>query len=126
MTTIALPPGLPEFALIQRIVSECRRLGLTVSICGQAPSVHADYAELLVRWGIDSISVNPDVIETTRRHIAAAEQRVPLETARANDSRSGDAHRGFSFEGYGSFDGRIRRLDEAADSNEARSNVGRF
>jgi len=68
---------------IARIVAECRRLGLTCSICGQAPSVHPEYAELLVRMGIDSISVNPDAIETTRRNVAAAEQRILLDGARA-------------------------------------------
>jgi pyruvate,water dikinase len=67
---------------IERIVAECKRLGITCSICGQAPSVHAEYAELLVRIGIDSISVNPDAIEVTRRNVAAAERRVLLEAAR--------------------------------------------
>lgn len=37
-----------------------RELGLQTSICGQAPSVHPEYAELLVRAGIDAISVNID------------------------------------------------------------------
>jgi pyruvate,water dikinase len=69
-------------AAVRSIVEECRRLGLTSSICGQAPSVHPEYAEMLVRWGIDSISVNPDVIDATRRSIAAAERRVLLERAR--------------------------------------------
>ena len=67
---------------IARIVAECKRLGITCSICGQAPSVHAEYAEMLVRMGIDSISVNPDAIEATRRNVAAAERRVLLEAAR--------------------------------------------
>jgi len=67
---------------IRAIVAECRRLGVTCSICGQAPSVHPEYAELLVRMGIDSISVNPDAIEATRRNVAAAERRVLLEAAR--------------------------------------------
>ena len=110
--------------VIRRIVSECGRLGLSCSICGQAPSVHPDYAELLVRWGIDSISVNPDVIETTRRHIAAAEQRILLERARANDSCSGRTHGGLSFEGYGLLDARTLKR-EGEDSNGARSNAGR-
>ena len=76
---------------IRAIIAECRRLGLTCSICGQAPSVHPEYAELLVRWGIDSISVNPDVIEATRRNIAVAEQRLLLDAARAPAAQ---AHRG--------------------------------
>jgi pyruvate,water dikinase len=68
---------------IAAIIAECKRLGITCSICGQAPSVHPEYAELLVRMGIDSISVNPDAIETTRRNVAVAEQRVMLDAVRA-------------------------------------------
>jgi pyruvate,water dikinase len=67
---------------IESIIRECRRLGLTCSICGQAPSVHAEYAESLVRWGIDSISVNIDAIGRTRRNVAIAEQRLLLDQAR--------------------------------------------
>jgi pyruvate,water dikinase len=67
---------------IAQIIGECKRLGVTCSICGQAPSVHPEYADLLVRLGIDSISVNPDAIEATRRNVAVAEQRVLLEAAR--------------------------------------------
>jgi pyruvate,water dikinase len=74
--------------LIYQIIAECRRLGITSSICGQAPSVNPDYAERLVRWGMDSISVNPDTIDATRRHIAAAEQKVLLEAARARGSKA--------------------------------------
>ena len=67
---------------IRAIIAECRRLGVSCSICGQAPSVYPEYAELLVRMGIDSISVNPDAIDVTRRNVAAAEQRLLLEAAR--------------------------------------------
>jgi pyruvate,water dikinase len=59
---------------IRAIVTTCRRLGIHSSICDRAPSVHPDYAETLVRFGIDSISVNPDAIGQTRYNIAAAEQ----------------------------------------------------
>jgi pyruvate,water dikinase len=67
---------------IRAIINECKRLRVTCSICGQAPSVHPEYAELLVRFGIDSISVNPDAIEVTRRNVAIAEQRMVLEATR--------------------------------------------
>jgi pyruvate,water dikinase len=70
--------------MIRTIIQRCKELGLTSSICGQAPSVHPEYAEHLVRWGIDSISVNPDAVEVTRRNIAAAEQRLILEGARSS------------------------------------------
>jgi pyruvate,water dikinase len=69
-------------ATIQAIIEKAHEVGATVSICGQAPSVYPSYAEVLVRWGIDSISVNPDAIEVTRRNIASAEQRLLLENAR--------------------------------------------
>jgi pyruvate,water dikinase len=36
-----------------------------------------------VRLGIDSISVNPDAVESVRSTIAAAEKRLLLEAARA-------------------------------------------
>ena len=67
---------------IRQIVGECQRLGLTSSICGQAPSVHPEYADQLVQWGIDSISVNPDAIDRTRENIARAEMRMLLAQAR--------------------------------------------
>jgi pyruvate, water dikinase len=67
---------------IFRIISAAHSSGMTASICGQAPSVYPEYAEMLVRWGIDSISVTADVVDRTRHNIAAAEQRLLLEAAR--------------------------------------------
>ncbi|HEX7119842.1 MAG TPA: phosphoenolpyruvate synthase [Longimicrobiales bacterium] len=68
-------------AAIRTIIRACRRLGITSSICGQAPSVYPDYAGRLVEWGIDSISVNPDAVEATRTNIDRAERRVLLDRA---------------------------------------------
>jgi pyruvate,water dikinase len=65
-----------------QLIPRARALGLQTSICGQAPSVHPGYAELLVRLGIDNISVNVDAVDRTRRLIAAAEQRLLLDAAR--------------------------------------------
>ena len=67
---------------IRAIIERAHSLGITASICGQAPSVHPEYAARLVTWGIDSISVNPDAIERTRRNVAAAEQKLLLDSAR--------------------------------------------
>jgi pyruvate,water dikinase len=67
---------------MHRIVSSCRRLGITCSICGQAPSDDPELTRLLVEWGIDSVSVNADAIDVTRRQIAAAEQGLLLAEAR--------------------------------------------
>ena len=68
---------------IGRIIGTARRLGITASLCGQAPSSRPDFAEHLVRMGITSISVTPDVAAKTRRNVAAAERRLLLEAARA-------------------------------------------
>ncbi len=44
--------------------------------------MHPEYADLLVRAGIDAISVNMDVVDRTRRLVAAAERRALLTAAR--------------------------------------------
>jgi pyruvate,water dikinase len=67
---------------LRELIPRARAAGLQTSIFGQAPSVHPEYAELLVRAGIDAISVSPDAVERTRRLIAAAERRLLLEAAR--------------------------------------------
>ncbi len=67
---------------IGQIIGTARRLGITASLCGQAPSSRPDFAEHLVRMGITSISVTPDVAAKTRRNVAAAERRLMLEAAR--------------------------------------------
>jgi pyruvate,water dikinase len=71
-------------AYLRDLIPRARSLGLSTSICGQAPSVHPEYAELLVGAGIDAISVNMDVVDRTRRLVAAAEGRLLLDAARAN------------------------------------------
>ena len=68
---------------LRLLIPRAKKLGLATSICGQAPSVHREYAELLVEAGIDAISVNIDAVDRARRLIAAAERRVILDSARA-------------------------------------------
>jgi pyruvate,water dikinase len=48
--------------MIEDLIQIANRKGKKVGICGQAPSDHPDFAEFLVRSGIDSISLNPDSI----------------------------------------------------------------
>jgi pyruvate,water dikinase len=72
-------------AYLKELIPRARALGLRTSICGQAPSVYPEYAELLVRAGIDAISVNLDVVDRTRRLVDAAERRVLLDAARRRE-----------------------------------------
>jgi pyruvate,water dikinase len=76
-------PAVTEY--VRQLITRARSLDLKTSICGQAPSVHPEYADLLVGAGIDSISVNMDVVDRTRLLVAAAEQRLLLQAARGRD-----------------------------------------
>lgn len=61
---------------LERLIRGGTARGLTVSICGQAPSVYPDLTEKLVEWGITSVSVSPDAIDVTRELVAAAERKL--------------------------------------------------
>lgn len=79
-------PAITEY--LRLLIPRARELGLATSICGQAPSVHPEYAQLLVDVGIDAISVNMDAVGRARRLVASAERRVMLQAAR--EGISGD------------------------------------
>ena len=64
--------------MIKRTVEVCAEHGVTCSICGQAPSVYPEVAQKMVEYGATSISVSPDVIDSTRRLIAAVEEKIVL------------------------------------------------
>jgi pyruvate,water dikinase len=53
-----------------------------VGICGQAPSDFPEFADFLVECGIDSISLNPDVVLATRLKIAEVEKRIKSKNKR--------------------------------------------
>lgn len=52
-------------ALLHMAISTCKKAGKYIGICGQGPSDHPDFAEWLMKEGIESVSLNPDsVLET--------------------------------------------------------------
>lgn len=61
---------------IERAITTAVSKGVTCSICGQAPSVYPEITENLVKWGITSVSVSPDMIDETRSIVAAAEEKL--------------------------------------------------
>lgn len=63
---------------LKQAIETCKKYGVTASICGQAPSVYPEICEKLVEYGVTSISVNPDVIDSTRQLVASVEEKLLL------------------------------------------------
>ncbi len=61
---------------LRRVIRKCNKHGVTVGICGQAPSQYEDMVRKLVKWGITSISINPDSVDRVRGVIAQAEREI--------------------------------------------------
>jgi len=57
-------------------VEGAKRNGRHSGICGQAPSDYPEMAEYLVEIGINTMSLNPDTVLATTRHVLAVEQRL--------------------------------------------------
>lgn len=67
-------PGVLE--MLRQAVAGARRNGRPIGICGEAPASWPEIAALLVRAGIDSISVNPASFPRTVVAIARAEAEM--------------------------------------------------
>ncbi len=67
-------PGVMRF--IRTAIEGAHRAGRHIGICGQAPSDYPDFAEFLIRCGIDSISLNPDSIVAITQRVHAMEQSL--------------------------------------------------
>ena len=61
---------------LEKVITVANKMGVTSSICGQAPSVYPELTEKLVAWGITSVSVSPDMIGVTREIVAKAEAKL--------------------------------------------------
>jgi len=68
---------------IARLIQEARQLGIPCSICGEAPVRYPDLIADLVHWGIQSISVAPDAVESTYWELVRVEQALGLASLRA-------------------------------------------
>ena len=61
--------------MIRKVIQEAHKAGVKVGLCGHAPSNRPEFAEFLVEYGIDSISVVPDSFISVKKHVAEAESR---------------------------------------------------
>jgi len=66
--------------LVARVIKIAREKGRKIGICGQAPSDFPEFTEFLVKCGINSISLNPDVVVKTRLLIAKIEKELGIST----------------------------------------------
>jgi pyruvate,water dikinase len=62
--------------MIRLAIRTAKRCGRKIGICGQAPSDYPEFARFLVEEGIDSISLNPDAVVSTRIAIAGIEAEL--------------------------------------------------
>ena len=60
--------------LISEVIKVANNKGKYIGICGQAPSDYPEFAQFLVKEGIQSISLNPDTVIKTRLKIAETEK----------------------------------------------------
>jgi len=58
---------------MHRIIRGFQKHGKTVGICGQSVSVYPEITKFLVKEGITSISVSPDVVEKSRKLVSDIE-----------------------------------------------------
>ncbi len=62
-------------AFISTLIKAAKRNNVKVGICGQGPSDFPDFAEFLVKEGIDSISITPDSVLKTMRTLHLSEKK---------------------------------------------------
>jgi pyruvate,water dikinase len=67
--------------MLRQAVAGAHRTGRHIGICGQGPSDFPDLARRLVEFGIDSMSLNPDTVISTRRLVADVEAQIKAGTA---------------------------------------------
>jgi pyruvate,water dikinase len=66
--------------MMRDLIQRAHASGTKVGICGQAPSNYPEFAEFLVREGIDSISLNPDSFVAGLRRVGETEAKLALES----------------------------------------------
>jgi pyruvate,water dikinase len=64
--------------MVQWVIEKVKKNGKKIGICGQAPSDYPEFAEFLVRCGIDSISLNPDTVFKMTERILQVERELKI------------------------------------------------
>jgi pyruvate,water dikinase len=64
--------------MVQLVIERAKKNGRKIGICGQAPSDYPEFAEFLVRCGIDSISLNPDTVVKMTERVLQVEKELKI------------------------------------------------
>ncbi len=67
--------------MVAMSIEGTKRNGKHSGLCGQAPSDYPEFAEFLVRVGIDSISINPDTAMKTTLRVLDVEKEMGIATS---------------------------------------------
>lgn len=62
-------------SLIAHVIAVAKKRKVKIGICGDAPSTYPEFTKFLIDCGIDSISLSPDALISTRRTISNYEQK---------------------------------------------------
>jgi pyruvate,water dikinase len=72
--------------MVAMAIDAAIRCGKKIGICGQAPSDYPEFAEFLVKRGINSISLNPDTVIQTTRNILETEKALNIKNTAETSS----------------------------------------
>lgn len=72
--------------MIRLAILEAKKAGRKIGICGQAPSDYPEFTKFLVEKGIDSLSLNPDVVLKTIALVAEVEDQIIAETLKTQSA----------------------------------------
>jgi pyruvate,water dikinase len=70
--------------MVAMAIDAAKRNNKKIGICGQAPSDYPEFADFLVKRGINSISLNPDTVIQTTQHILETEKALERKKAPAS------------------------------------------
>jgi len=63
---------------VSSVIKSAKKNKVKIGICGQAPSDWPEFAEFIVREGIDSMSLNPDTVLKTTMRVAKLEEKLKM------------------------------------------------
>ncbi len=63
---------------VERVIKAGKKHNVTVSVCGQAPSLYEEFTAKLIELGVTSVSVSPDRIQPTRQLVYQLEKKLNI------------------------------------------------